>query len=306
MIMTEKSYLYFIIIFAVAGLTMCSSESNNAVEEAEIVTEKILEEDLSIDNESVRKAKIIFYNMHTPLEMAQLFERAGAEYNPELLNSEENSKFYNSMKKLALNLGIYGVDLSYIRMFDQPQHAIDYLAVINQISRELGIPEDEVAFSIGRAEENIHNKDSLFKIAMDDFRAADRYLKNNDRETTAALITLGGWVEAIYISIKMLDPENPNKELMEHVAEQKYSLNSLTGLIKNCQNEISVSAYLVYLDKLKEAYDKIDIRYKKDDLVIDTVNKRIQAEDRQINVTMENINEIGTIIENLRNEMIRY
>lgn len=296
---------YNLIIISIIFLFFsCTNEQskNETSEDENIATTEISSVK---DIEPIKKAKVIFYNMQSPVEMAKLFQRAGAIYKPNILNPFESWEKYITNQKSALNLGIYGVDFSYIRMFNHTQNALNYLSSIKKLSSNLRIPEKRVSYTVERIEKYIENKDSLFQIAFNDFEATNMYLKKSERENTASLIILGGWVEAIYIALKILDKENPNKEIMENIAEQKYTLNNLIALISNCQNEMNVTKYILLLKKLRKVFNKIEIYYQHGDLKIDTINKTITAENKHINITIEQIKEIENVIISLRNEIIK-
>ena len=53
--------------------------------------------------------------------------------------------------------------------------------------------------TIKRIEHNIENRDSLMVISST-YRKIDNYLKNNNRESTGALILAGGWIESLSIN----------------------------------------------------------------------------------------------------------
>lgn len=50
-------------------------------------------------------------------------EKAGAKYNKNILNDVKNVDKYTSAGQQALNLGIYGADLSYTSVFNHTQEA---------------------------------------------------------------------------------------------------------------------------------------------------------------------------------------
>ena len=199
--MNTKNILTLCLVF----LFSCY-DIDQKVDESQYNEIEITENSSYKNDEYIKEAKIIFYQMRSPVEMAKLFQRTNPPFNPKILNPVDNHYKYciNNLKS-ALNLGVYGVDLSYIRMFDQPQSSDNYLSAIQKLSQSLGIPQNKVSFTIKRIEKNITDKDSLFQIVSDDFAAADIYLRDNERETSATLITLGGWVEAIYIALKILE-----------------------------------------------------------------------------------------------------
>src|SRR4051812_43658647 len=73
------------------------------------------------------KAQNIFNSIPSPIETTTLLKNAGAKYNAKYLNSVDNVSKYSSVAAKALNLGIYGSDLSFTSMFDQTQESMLYL-----------------------------------------------------------------------------------------------------------------------------------------------------------------------------------
>lgn len=253
-----------------------------------------------------QKVKKIFYNIPSPIEMSSLMQRAGAEYDPSILNRIESFEKYNTNSKMALNLGVYGANLSYTRMFDQIQESVNYLSVIRKLSEGLGIPQQPGTFAVSRIEQNIENRDSLLYIITDIYASADIYLKESNRGSTAALIILGGWVEALYIATNIVNYEDPSKEIMERIAEQKYSLTNLIELLKVYENDEIIALYMPLLEKLNATFDKIEIITTKAEIITDSVKKVTSISNQnKINVAIENIKELKTIVTELRKELIK-
>jgi hypothetical protein len=118
-------------------------------------------------------------------------------------------------------LVLYGSDLSYVRLFEQIQLAINYLSSIKKLCDAIEIPEDQGSRAIQRMEKNIDNKDSLLQIISETYASADSYLKDNDRGNTATLVILGGWIESLYIATQIADYANPsNKEIVDRMANK--------------------------------------------------------------------------------------
>src|SRR4030042_3938616 len=65
----------------------------------------------------------IFYNMYLSVEMSSLFNAAGAIFNNDLLNSTEKITDYTTSSKKAMNLGVYAVNLTYAKVFEQLETA---------------------------------------------------------------------------------------------------------------------------------------------------------------------------------------
>jgi hypothetical protein len=136
----------------------------------------------------------IFYNMYLSVELSTLFESAGAVFSPELMNNIQKTSEYITSSQQAVNLGVYAVDLSYARVFDQVEIAGKYFNAMKQLSQDLGIPADYFESTVKRFERNFTNKDSLIYLANEVYVSTEDYLKENERYTTAALIIIGGWM----------------------------------------------------------------------------------------------------------------
>jgi hypothetical protein len=259
---------------------------------------------IKTEDETVKKAKSIFYHMYLPNEMYKVFEKAGAVYTPEILNPVENVNRYESSFKGALNLGVFGVDLSYNKMFGQNQKTLLYFTVIHKLSQQLGIPDNQFSMALKKMERNITNKDSLTKYATDIYVSTNHFLNENDRQSTAALIITGGWIEAVYIAAKIANDNPDNEEIIQRIAFQKYSLRSLISLLNNFQKDPNVARYLLELKTLKRAFDKFEIYYEPGDLEIDTINKMIRANKIDMNLQKKDVREIKSMIFAIRNDVV--
>lgn len=276
---------------AIILATGCSSDSTEDINKnlnAEL-TKKVIR-----DSSDLNKVKVIFYNVPSPVEMAHILHRTGVEYNSELINSVKIAEKYGTSPKIALNLGVYGADLSYVRMFDQMQESLNYLAIIKKFSEKLGIPSDKGSFTVGRLEENLNNRDSLLSIISETYANADMYLKENNRGSTAALIIMGGWVEALYIASSLVTEKTANDEIKNRIAEQKYSLNNMIELMNTYKSDETVSSFLPSMIELKTYYEKIN-----------APKKNAGNESSKSDITIQNIKEINAIVVKLRNEFIK-
>ncbi|MCT4601356.1 MAG: hypothetical protein N4A59_00455 [Marinifilum sp.] len=202
--------------------------------------------------------KKLFYNVPSPLEVTELMKKMDLPYQPDLMNSVNNADNYLSQADMAINIGIYGADLSYIRIYNQFQDAARYLAVIKKFTRELGIPEEQEKVTAQRVEENIENQDSLLNIISETFIKSDSYLKENQRGGTAALIVFGGWIETLYLATNIIDLNRPQKELVALIAQQKHSVKNLIGLLSQYRNNQKVNEVLPDLKELDAKFKEIE------------------------------------------------
>ncbi len=230
------------------------------------------------------QSDVVFYNLFSPVDMSKIIDNKSSYFNSSFINPINNITKYTDSYKVALNLGVYGADLSYLWAFEQTQQALSYIAAIKHLTDKMGIPADFVDFTVSSAKTSTYELDSLISLARDAYQATDRYLKGTERENAAALILLGGWVETVYIALNLYNETNP--ALAGKIISQKYSLNSLILVIHNYQDDIKMAEYILLLKKLNEAFQKIESKLKPNDIQIDTVNKVIsinEASNLQIN-----------------------
>lgn len=249
--------------------------------------------------------KEIFYQMSLPVEMARLFEQVGANYFPEILNSPDQLSRYDTTLKIALNLGVYGVDLSYVKIFDQQVDALRYFEAIQSLSDDLGIPRDLYSDVLLNLEKYVSNKDSLARISARIYNLTDHYLRERGEKSSAAMIMMGGWIEGMYIATQIYERDQENIKLLEKIAEQKYSLNSLISLMNNYHGDKEMTEYLLMLKNLRRSFNKFQIYYKMDDVSVDTIHKIISASKYYIDVKPETILEISSKISSLRGRIVR-
>lgn len=260
------------------------------------------------DTIHTNRVKKIFYNVPSPIEMSSVIQRSGAQFKSDVLCPFKNLDKYTSMTKQALMLGVYGSDLSYVRLFEQIQLAINYLSSIKKLCDAIEIPEDQGSRAIQRMEKNIDNKDSLLQIISETYASADSYLKDNDRGNTATLVILGGWIESLYIATQIADYANPsNKEIVDRIGEQKYSLGNMIELIKAYPEDKDLQSYLPMLEDLKSIYENVNIEYVKGNVVTDQ-NKKMTTiySVAKVDFSKETFEKIKTLAKQIRTNIVKF
>jgi len=250
---TKKTIKFVCVIGATSMLFACGSSEET--DETVALTETSVE-----NKEKDTKAQNVFYSIPSPIETTSLLKAAGAKYNKAYLNPIENVSKYSSVKSKALNLGIYGSDLSFTSIFDQTQESMLYLRCANKLSSGLGINGAFDDKTTARLEANLENRDSLLTIISDSYWNADSYLKDNGQPGVSALIIAGGWMEGLYIATQIANTTN-NAEIIKRIGEQKLSFENLIALLDSHKTESeSVAEVLAMLMPLKEAFDSVEAK----------------------------------------------
>lgn len=182
------------------------------------------------EDDRMRKTKKIFYNIPSPMETAGLMKDAGAEYDSRILNDVKNVDRYTSASKQALNLGVYGADLSYTSVFNHTQESMFYTSCSKKLADRLGVSHAFNDSTIEVMQKHQNDREALLDVISETYWDVDAYLKENDRENISALMVTGGWVEGLYIATQVAAIK-ATPELRQRIAEQKLSLSDLSGLL---------------------------------------------------------------------------
>lgn len=249
--------------------------------------------------------KETYYGLLTPVEICVIFNRLGLPYNNATLNPTSNSDLYLSSAKAAVNTGIYGVDFGYLKMFGLGQEVLDYMITIRKMSNKLGIPDHLMTEPLKKIQSDIADPDTVTRFMEKAYTNLENHLQENNRESTAGLMVMGGWVEAMYIATQLAyNAENPDPEVIQKIAEQKYTLTSLLSFMKNYYDDPIVVYFTKKLKFLNNYFDTFDIYFKKGDLEIDTLKKVLRSSGSEMTVTIETLDKIRDYVAKLRMEMV--
>ncbi|MCZ4695657.1 hypothetical protein DWB61_13115 [Ancylomarina euxinus] len=259
-----------------------------------------IKDELVANHQSLKKVKNIFYNVPSPVEVTNIIQRMNLPYHPDLLNPSTNSDNYLTQADKALNMGVYGADLSYIRIYEQYQDAAKFLVVVKKFTRELGIPEEGERVIAKRLEENIQNQDSLLRIITETFTDSDSYLKENQRGSTAALIIFGGWIETLYLATNILDNSSPQNDMVKLIVEQRYSVKNLLALMEQFSNEKRVQDFLPDLKELNIKFQEIGQEKSGQAKLISKKGKTVIGNKVTLNIPHNILNDVKTINDRIR------
>ena len=249
--MDRSAYKYIFFV----GITLVLSSCTSSNSDSELVS--TTDTSVSSTEESNLKAQNVFNSIPSPIETTQLLKSAGADYNSAYLNPIENVSKYVTTSSKALNLGVYGSDLSFTSVFNQTQESMLYLSCTNKLARGLGINGSFDENTSSRLEENQANRDSLLTIISDSYWNADEYLRKNGQAGTSAIFIAGAWLEGLYVAACIAN-ETKNEKVSNLIAEQKHSFENLYSLLESqsAQNK-DVKNVLEQLGELKKIFDGI-------------------------------------------------
>jgi hypothetical protein len=201
------------------------------------------------------------FSIPSPIQTAFLLKNSGASYSSEMLSPTENAANLSTTARKALNLGVYGADMSYATIYDQTQDAISYMAITKRLSSELGMTNIFNESMGARFEANLGNQDSLLALVSDAFKSADSYLKTNDQNDLSVLILAGGWIETLHFATNIVKTKD-DQDIKNRIGEQKITITNLINLMLPYQDKTPVGEVINKLNELNDIYSEIEFTYE--------------------------------------------
>lgn len=297
-----KTLLSFTMIFMLLAMVSCKPKGNEKITFTPNFS--TYRSDSTGAKVPVEK-KETYYGLLTPVEVCVIFNRMGVPFSNATLNPVSNKDLYLSSSKASINTGIYGVDFGYLKMFGLGQQVIDYMLAIKDMCNKLGIPDALITDPIRKIQNDMADADSVTSMMQKAYKDIENHLAQSGRESTAGLMVMGGWVEAMFIATQLVyNPAHPDPEVVQKIAEQKYTLNSLLSYMKNYYDDPVVVYYTKKLKYLQHYFDSFEIYFEKGDLEIDTTRQVLRSSGARMTVSVETLNNIRDYIAKLRTEMV--
>lgn len=268
----RKLIFHPIVIFSLAILfSACSDTSTSGKTETKPEQKEAVEfkpKEGVYDTDRKENIKQIFHSLPSPVEMADLIKRTGSAFDKTILNDPANVSKYLTSSQQAINLGIYGADLSYASIFEQDRQSLNYLDAVKEIANSLDVGAAIDKRTFDRLKANQSNQDSLMSIITETYWTINAYLKENEsREETSALVIAGGWLEGLHLAGSHYKPGNT--ELHERIADQKNTLKNLTDLMDTYESAA--------LDPIKNDLRDLSVLYEEVNIIKGKTTKEKDA-----------------------------
>lgn len=205
-----------------------------------------------------KEVKEFVYPLPTAYEVTEMLNRIEAPYILGLSNPVGNAGKYITEKNQALNLGVFGADLSYASTYRQKQETMDYMSASKKLIEELNISAAIDPEIVNKIEQSADDKDALVKLITESFYGTYAFLQKNERAGVSSLIMAGSWVEALYITTHISEDTFNNKEMVKIVMDQKATLAKLLEIMAKDAQHNNVADVINDLQPIKSAFDAVD------------------------------------------------
>lgn len=276
--MKISSYLTLVVPALI--LSSCGGSKETEHQESVDSTQVVMKDTTKVTVDDTTKFKFDFAiaNIPSPVASLQDLGKWGITYDNSIFNDVANLSKYNNEFSKAINLGVYNIDMSYAMVSDKGQDVLKYMKNVMNLSDGLGL-KNAVNGMVGkRAESNLGNKDSLFKIIDEIFVKSDDYLRTNARVYTAATVFAGSWLESLYIVSKVGTANSDagiKAKVNRHLWEQRFHLGNLINLLNDYKDKKEAAALIADLKPIHEEITAVKDDKEMDDAKFKSISDKI-------------------------------
>ncbi len=293
-----KSPLILFVLFVAVSISACSPPEKDkesgvpAGYDSTLLDEEVMEK--------YEKARQVFITIPSPIETSMLLKKTGVKFNVEYLKDPDRVTVYETTSAKAMNLGAYIADLSYCNVFEQQDRSLSYFNDLRILGDELNLTSIFTPEVVNRVEENLNNQDSVLNIISEAYWTAKTSLEESERQSVAAYVLAGGWLEGLYIASQIAVNDAPNELLEGRIAEQKYGSRNMNELVRLQNQDGSIddlAKEIAELDALFQSLEekKEPVTYSMDKKGIISVGKNIT-----IVITEKQLNDIAAKVKSIR------
>jgi len=238
------------LIVATITLTGCGNDQTKNLANA-------VDSIAAANQQSLTEAENMIKTFPTSFEVVDLLNKSGASYIFDITNPISNAGKYETIKKQALNWGIYGIDLCYSATFNQKKETTNFLAVNQDLVKKLDISNAFDASINDRINKNFATKDSLMNIFTTQFSGIYSSLIKTSRSNIAALSISGAVIEGVYLSSQLTTFAKDKTELKKIIAGQKDKFLKLVALLSLYKDDADVQEVLGKVKEINTQYSTI-------------------------------------------------
>lgn len=247
---THFKFIRFgIVLSMLVWFSACGNDNENNGNETDTLSGNVTE---------INEDNLITYLIPSPKDMFSFTKDGDLEFSDKVLNKKENADKFLDTKSKEVGFGIYSADLAYTAAFNQTNTAGEYLKIVESLSEKIGLGSVFTERLIERFK-LVENKDSLLKVTNDTYYDIVKFLEENDRNTSLSLISVGGWIESLYIVTTLQGKYEENNNIIQLIADQKNIFENLILSLEQRDSDAGISEVLIDLQPIKIVFEELEV-----------------------------------------------
>ncbi len=197
------------------------------------------------------------YPIPTSYRVTEMLQEANANFVFNITNDPDNVSNYVAVWQKAMNLGVYGADLSYSSTYNRQEETIQFMNASRTLIDDLNISTAFNQRMADRIEANLDNQDSLILIITESFWDTYNHLNKNGEEKTSLLVIAGSVIEGLHITSQLIISSEYNELLLEVFANQRDEVKKLVELMDAHAEDENVNRILPTLRYIDLFFDQL-------------------------------------------------
>ncbi|MDF1549724.1 MAG: hypothetical protein P1P88_17990 [Bacteroidales bacterium] len=244
-----------LITFAVAAslIFSCSGGSDTDQEQDSIIDLNSLDTGVIITDGSTE----IIYLVSTPGEIVEVLNESNLGFKVGLIHDFTESENYLVQSSQAINLGIYSADLAYCAYYDELNSSANLFVAVQDLCKKLEVSYLLESIQLNRVKNNLHSPDSIKRLSKEYNKKIYDHFLENKKENLLSLISLGGFIESLYLATNNIENFEPDSEISRLLAEQKYTFEVIRDYIVQQKGDDQISFVLDDIKKLDSFFAEV-------------------------------------------------
>ena len=237
-----------LLILSFSGLSSCKGRSEQKIKKVDELEKK---------EEIEKQISKNVYPLPTSAEVIKTLTDMEVGYNLGISNPPEKAKKYITSAKRAINLGVYGADLSYATLYNMDQQVIDYLEAIRILVTDLNMSRIYDRPLYDSIRKHFDDKDKLVAILTKAFDDTYAYMSENDQQSLALLVVGGAWVEGMYLTCNVNEAAYNHRDFATVLLNQKKSFELFLDITKPYLEDPIIGEFIKDLEPIRSVYTGI-------------------------------------------------
>lgn len=211
---------------------------------------------LENDIDSVSTEVELVYQVPSPDDFFSLVDPKKYPFKSGLIIDEKKEPVNQQAKELRL--GIIVADMAYLSTFDQLTTSVKYFTRVKELSDQLGLTSVIPVQTMQKIEQNMAEKDSLKSISENSFFNIVQALEESGNGKTLAVISAGGWIETMYVSVNLVKKFSADDQLVQRIMSQKKIYENVLNNMVRFNESQEVSDLITKFETIGAVYDKVE------------------------------------------------
>ncbi len=291
------------ILFFSACITSDQSNKPSSLENNDVSEEMLQPANSYKISPTKESINIILRSIPSPLDFAH--DLKGSDLDKTFISKPHKADDFVSSADMAIALGMYSVDLSYINIFKETSLSSEYYSTIMELARKLYVEQFFNATTVEELKKNEKNTERLIEIVRNSYNNINDYLKTHEKQDLSYLILYGSWVESVNITLKHYN--QGLKNVHDKIGYQKITIQKLINVFNTLPNQPNVNEVKKDLESLSMLFQTVDIVYEpvvlndSGEVILNTNNDAVLQEPT-IKMDDNTIQQITSVFQALKNK----